>query len=353
MAVVGGGVRALAVARACAVEGAAVALFAPSEIAAAADERAWPVLRAGKSESHRAAADLVAPQLLRRAIRRAATDVAAERSGCLTIATSQSEIETLTRRAAELKALGAAAWMAPTREIEALSPPVAGAELPPALFEQDAETIDADALALALAEGAAAADASLIAMTPVASLERDSGPTALLIGETRVEAGAIVLADDISAIRLIREGKGRLSLVRDERAILTTAAGAPAIGPAIEFRDLRVSRDRAGAIVASGPPGGDAIARALLELAPALGDVEIAREERVTVWRGVDGLAQVGQAEIAGLWLALGFGRDALAMALPAAEQLTGLIAGRRGAAAFAPFAPTRRLRRPEQEAVT
>ncbi len=346
VAVVGGGVRALAVANACAASGAKVALFAPGEAAAAPDERAWPVLRAGKPEAHRAETDRDAVALARRVARRASGGATIERAGCLTIADSRREVEALVARAAELKGEGVSAWMVPTREIEALSPPLAGGSFPAALLEQDAVVVDADALALALAESAAAAGARMFPATPIDTLERGASDTALKIGELRVEAKAIVLADDLAAIRLVREGRGRLSLVRDERTLLTTAPGAPAIGPAIEFGELRLSRDRTGAVVASGPRGGDAIALELTRLAPSFGGIAVAAEEPMIAWRGIDGLAQVGAADIPGLWLALGFGRDALALSLPAAEHLAALIAGRSGAGAFEPFAPTRRLMR-------
>ncbi|WP_020179046.1 FAD-dependent oxidoreductase [Methylopila sp. M107] len=341
--VVGGGVRALALARASALEGASVALFAPGEIAAAADERAWPVLRAGKADAHRAATDLRSSSLMRRVARRARLGV--EQSGAVALAASPAEVEALARRAAQLKAQGIEAWMVPTREIEALSPPLAReARFPAALYEPGAETVDVDALALALAESAAAAGAALFAGAPATALKRETAATSLDVGGRTVAADAVALADDASAIRLIREGKGRLSLVRDERSVIVTATGAPAIGPAIEAGELRITRNRAGAVAASGPFGGDAVARDLVALAPSLGGLELASEEPVTVWRGIDGLAQVGQAEIRGLWLALGFGPDALALALPAAEHLAALIAGRRGAEEFAAFAPTRRL---------
>lgn len=346
VAVVGGGVRALAVADACAAAGAKVALFAPGEISAAPDERAWPVLRSGKAEAHRAETDREAVALARRVARRSSGGATIDRVGCLTVAASSREVEALGTRAAELKAEDVAAWMVPTREIDALSPPLAGGSFPAALFEQDAVVADADALALALAESAAAAGARLFPATPVDTLERGAGDTALKIGERIVAAGAIVLADDLAAIRLVREGRGRLSLVRDERTLLTTAPGAPSIGPAIEIGDLRLSRDRTGAVAASGPRGADAVALELTRLAPSFGSVAVAAEEPMIAWRGVDGLAQVGPAEISGLWLALGFGRDALALALPAAEHLAALIVGRSGSRAFEPFAPTRRLMR-------
>ena len=222
--------------------------------------------------------------------------------------------------------------MVPGREVAALSPPLgAGAEPGAALYEPGALTIDADALALGLGDAAAAHGAELFAFTPVTAIERD-GPAAVgvRLDDRLVKADAILLADDFAAIRLIREGKGRLSLTRDERVALVTAADAPSIGPALAIGDIRVSRDRTGAVTASGPRGGDALARRIVAHAPALAGLTVTAAEPVTAWTGVDGLPQVGAAEIPSLWLALGFGRDALSLALPAAECLAAQIAGRR-----------------------
>jgi glycine/D-amino acid oxidase-like deaminating enzyme len=338
VAVVGGGVRALGVARACAEAGAKVALFASGEIAAAGDERAWPVVRAAHADKLRSATDAEAPQLLRRLARRLGR-ISTDMSGALTLA---EDVEALGRAAARIKADGAGAWMVPEREVAALSPPLAGFSHP-ALYEQAAITVDADALALALAGAAVAAGARLFAGLGATALERD-GPaaTGLMLGERAVRAGAIVLADDFAAIRLIREGKGRLSLTREERVTLVTSGGAPAIGPALAVDDLRISRDHAGALSISGPLGADALARRLVGLAPALAGLTVTVTEPVTVWTGVDGLPQVGAAGIDGVWLALGYGREALSLALPAAEHLAAAMAGGRGSRAFEPFAPTR-----------
>lgn len=347
VAVAGGGVRALAIARACAVEGAKVALFASREIAAAADERAWPVVRSAHGDAARTATDADAPERLRR-LARLSGPVSIETAGCLSLATSPDEVERLGRAAARLKTQGVEGWMVPAREVAALSPPLAAdqgaADLGAALYDPGALTVDPDALALALAEQAASAGADLFAGTATAAIERDGGrAVGLSFDGGRVAAHDVVLAEDAAAIRLIREGKGRLSLIRDERQILVTAAGAPAIGPALAIGDVRISRDHAGALTASGPIGDDALARRIVALAPALAGLAVMADERVTVWTGVDGLPQVGPADIPGLWLALGFGREALSLAIPAADHLASLMAGRRGNRAFEPFAPTRR----------
>lgn len=342
VAIVGGGVRALALARACAAEKSRVALFAPAEISAAPDERAWPVLRAAHADARRAAADSGADRLARKLSK---GEAAIDRAGCLTVVASPQELELLAGAAAELKDV-VECWMVPSREVSALSPPLAGArDVAPALYEPGASAIDADALALALAEAAASAGAELYAFAPAAALERDAdgAATGIRLETGVVEATAIVLADDVSAIRLVREGKGRLSLVREERIMLVTAAGGPSIGPALAIGGLRITRDRAGAVTVYGPVGADALAREMTALAPALSGMQVVAEEPVTAWRGVDGLAQVGPAEIEGLWLALGFGLDALSLALPAAEALAAQLSGRRARKAFDPLAPTRK----------
>lgn len=342
---VGGGARALAIARNCALEGAKVALFAPGEIAAAPDERAWPAVRAAHRDRLRIAAEAEAAPRLRRLLRRLRGTVGIEAAGCLTIADSLDEVDRLGALAPAVKANGVDAWMVPAREVAALSPPVADTPgLMAALYEPGAVTVDADALAAALAETAAVAGASLFAHAPATAIERD-GPRAagVWIGERLVSCGALLLADDFAAIRLIREGRGRLSLTREERVSLITVANAPAIGPALSTGDLRVSRDREGAVTASGPGGGDIVARALVRLAPSLAGLGVVAQEPVTVWTGVDGLPQIGPAEIEGLWLALGYGRGILSLAIPAADHLAAVLAGRRGAAAMEPFAPTRR----------
>lgn len=342
--IAGGGVRALVIARACSAAGASVALFAPDEIAAAPDERAWPIIRSAVPDRLRAASDADAPDLLARVARQGPRPFA-DRAGCLTTATGRFELDALSNMAQALKALGRQCWMMPGREVAALSPPLGTAGEPaPALYEPGALTIDADALALALAEAATDNGAELFPAASVTALERDGARvTGVRIGDRLVRAGAVALADDFAAIRLIREGRGRLSLTRDEREILTTIGGAPSIGPAFSSGDLRASRDAAGALTFSGPRGSDALAREIVTLAPAFAGVEIARQEPVTVWKGVDGLPQVGAAEFPGLWLALGYGRDALSLALPAGAELAAQIGGRRSDEAFEPFAPTRR----------
>lgn len=343
--VVGGGVRGLAIARACAADGASVALLAAGEIAAAADERAWPVVRSAHVDRLRAGSDGAAAARLRRTARNLGGGVAIDRSGCLTLADGFGAVERLGEAAARLTSDGVEAWMVPAREVAALSPPLSGrSNLGAALYEPGAATVDADALALALAGDAAARGAHLVPHAPVAAIERLGAAAAGVetLGRS-VRAGAIVLAGDLSAIRLVREGRGRLSLTRDERLILVTSAGAPDIGPALAIDDLLVSRDRAGALTLSGPANAGAIARRLTALAPALGGLAVAAEEPVTIWTGVDGLPQVGAAEIERLWLALGYGRNGLSLGLAAAEHLAARIAGRRGEATLDPFAPTRR----------
>lgn len=342
--IVGGGVRALAAAGACAGAGASVALFAPDEIAAAPDERAWPVIRSAVTDRSRAASDTGAADLLARVARQEPRPLS-DRTGCLTTATGRFELDALSDAALSLKALGRQCWMVPGREVASLCPPLGGASEPgPALFEPGALTVDADALALALAGAATGLGAALFPAAPVTALERDGARVAgVRLGERLVRARAVALADDFAAIRLVREGRGRLSLTRDEREILITVGGAPSIGPAIAAGDLRATRDAAGALTFSGPRGADALARRIVTLAPALAGVEITRREPVTVWKGVDGRPQVGAAEFPGLWLALGYGRDALSLALPAGAELAAQIGGRRTTEAFEPFAPTRR----------
>lgn len=343
--VVGGDVRALALVWVLASEGAKTALLAPGEIAAAADERAWPVARAAHRFRWRSASDAASPKLARRFARAQRSGVPVTASGCLTLTDSSEEAEKFGRAAEAFKGDGLSAWMVPAREVAALSPPLGGRDrIGPGLYEPGALTLDADALAQGLARAAAEHGAQLFQRMPVDHIERDGeAATGVAIAGAVVSAGAVVLADDQSAIRLIREGKGRLSLTRDERIVLKTAADAPAIGPAIALDDLRISRDQAGAITASGPIGGDEVARRLVALAPALAGLGVVSQDPVTIWTGVDGLPQVGAAEIANLWLALGYGRDALSLAPVAAEHLGALIAGRRGMAAVEAFAPTRR----------
>lgn len=345
VAVVGGGVRGLAIARACAAEGAAVALFAAGEIAAAADERAWPVVRAAHADHHRAASDAAAVERLRRIAGGLPTPVPIDRTGCATLASGFGAVERLGEAARRLKADGVEAWMIPAREVAALSPPLSGAEtIGPALYEPGAVVVDADALALGLAEEAAALGVHLFSHAPTGAIERDGHlVTGVEVMGRTVAAGAIALAGDLSAIRLVREGRGRLSLTRDERTILVTAAGAPDVGPALAIDDLLISRDHAGALTLSGPAGADGLARDIVALAPALGGLAISEEEPVTIWTGVDGLPQVGAAEIERLWLALGYGRDGLSLGLQAADHLAALMAGRRGSPALDAFAPTRR----------
>lgn len=323
-----------------------MALFAPGEIAAAPDERAWPVLRSTPTDRLRAASDAEAGRALRRVAHEFSGAICTERAGALAVSGSAEEREALAEAARWLKAQGVEAWMVPSREVLALSPPLAGATEPGAgLYEPGSTTVDADALALGLCEAAARRGAELFASSPVSSIVREGSRTrGVEVTGRLVEARAIVLADDLAAIRLIREGKGRLSLTRDERTALVTAAGAPSTGPALAIGDLMISRDRVGALTAYGPRGTDALARRLLAVTPALAGLEIVAQERVIAWTGVDGRPQVGAAESQALWLALGFGRDALSLALPAAECLTAQIAGEPGPRAFEPFAPMRRI---------
>lgn len=344
VAVLGGGVRGLAIARACASEGASVALFAAGEIAAAADERAWPVVRAAHVDRLRAASDETAVQHLGRLAAGLPTAAVIDPTGCATLASGFGAVEQLEEAAKRLKADGVQAWMIPAREVAALSPPLFADDLGPALYEPGAVVVDVDALALGLAEDAAALGAHLFPHAPAGAIERQGAvANGVEVMGRSVGAGAIALAGDLSAIRLVREGRGRLSLTRDERVILVTAAGAPDTGPALTIDDLLISRDRAGAVTLSGPAGTDALARRVVALAPTLGGLALAEEEPVTIWTGVDGLPQVGAAEIERLWLALGYGRDGLSLGLLAAEHLAALMAGRRGLRPLEPFAPTRR----------
>jgi glycine/D-amino acid oxidase-like deaminating enzyme len=352
LVVVGGGVRALALARACARNGTSVALIAPGEIAGAAEERAWPVARSAHVDPLRMAAHRAGPKRMAKLARKLPLAVDWERSGCLTIADRPHEIETLTEVGLRAKAIGVDAWMVPPREVAALSPPVAdGSGLAAALHDASAVTVDVDALAFAIADDAAAAGAELVDATLVEALERD-GPkvTGVRLAGRTIRARSVVLSDDLSAIRLVREGKGRLSLKREERLILTTEPDAPSIGPALVIDDVTVARDLSGAIIASGPVGDDALARRLVALAPSFARLAVVGEEPVTVWTGVDGRSQVGAAEIEGLWLSLGFGREALSAALPAAKHLATLLAGRTPDPAFDPYAPTRRAPIRERE---
>lgn len=337
--------RGLAIARACAAEGASVALFAAGEIAAAADERAWPVARAAHVERLRAGSDGDAVQRLKRLEAGLPSPVAIDRPGCVTLATGFGEVEQFEDAARRLKADGADAWMIPARETAALSPPLADwADLGAGLYEPGALAVDADALALSIAQDAAALGAHLFSHAPVGAIERQgSVVTGVEVMARNVGAGAVALAGDLSAIRLVREGRGRLSLTRDERTILVTSADAPDIGPSLVIDDLLISRDRVGALTISGPAGVDAIARRAVAIAPTLGGLTLAAEEPVTIWTGIDGLPQVGAAEIDRLWLALGYGRDGLSLGLAAADHLAALMSGRRGVEALDPFAPTRR----------
>jgi glycine/D-amino acid oxidase-like deaminating enzyme len=343
--VVGGGVRACAIARACAVDGASVALLAPDEISGAAAERAFPVVRAVHADPLRTAIQADAVKLLARQGARLDPAPNPDPTGLVTVAAFEDDVAGLAAIAEDAKAEGAAAWMIPAREVAALSVALAGGGgLAPALFEPGAVTLDADILAFGLANAAATARAELCHAVPVLALRRDAGAVVgVEIAGRSLLAGAVVLADDQSAIRLVREGKGRLSLRREERMIMQSETRAPSVGPAIEIDDLTISRDQTGAVTLSGPFGSDQLAARMVALAPALAALRITAEEPVTLWTGVDGRAQIGAADIAGLWLSLGFGRDALSLALAAGQNIADQIGDRRADPAFAPFAPTRR----------
>ncbi|WP_160147301.1 NAD(P)/FAD-dependent oxidoreductase [Methylopila sp. Yamaguchi] len=341
--VIGGGALALAVARACARQGAGVALLAPGEIAASAAERAFPLVRGVHHDRARAEIQADAPAQFAKLARRLSPSPWPEVVGCLTLAPDGLTLEALRRASAAAKPLGARSWMVPAQEAQALSP-VLHDNAAPALFEPAAAILWPDVLAVALARDARSAGATLRANAPAMALARDgAAAVGVEIDGRFIRAGAVVLADDASAIRLVREGRGRLSLTRDERMTLVTQPGAAAIGAALVADDLAITRDLTGAITLSGPLGAETLAEQAMRLAPALGGLEIASVEPVTVWRGVDGRAQVGPAEIDGLWLALGFGRDALSPALAVADHLAGELAGRTRDAAFDAFAPTRR----------
>lgn len=350
VAVIGGGAFACAVARACALDGAGVVLLAPGAVGATPAERAWPVVRASDPDPRRVAIQADAPRRLARLARTLSPSPHADRCGALALASGPEEVDGFSRLAARAKALGVDAWMVPPREVAALAPPLAGGQDPaPGLFEPAALVVCADALALALARAAEEAGATIHPRTPVAALARDGAAVIGVETEGRfVRAGAVVLADDATAIRLIREGRGRLSLTREERTALHAPSGAPSIGPAVSADGVLVARDLTGALVLSGPLDGDALAARAVALAPSLAALETAAEEPVTVWTGVDRRAQIGPAEIDGLWLALGFGRDALSPALATADFLAAALAGRPADTAFEAFAPTRRPRVPE-----
>lgn len=348
--VIGGGVLGLAAARACARQGAGVALLAPGSIAASAAERAFPLVRGVHHDRARAEIQADAPSRLARLARRLSPSPRPDAIGCLTLAPDGATLEALRRASAAAKPFGARSWMVPAQEASALAPAL-GDNAAPALFEPSAAILWPDALAVALAQDARAAGAALHANTPAASLAREGdAAVGVEIGGRFVRAGAIVLADDASAIRLVREGRGRLSLMRDERLTIVTQPGAADAGAALIVDDLSIARDRTGAVTLSGPLGAEALAERATRLAPSFGALEIARVEPVTVWRGVDGRAQVGPAEIDGLWLALGFGRDALSPALAVADHIAGALAGRAHDEVFDAFAPTRRAsaRNPE-----
>lgn len=343
--VIGGGAFACAVAGACAATGAAVALLAPGAIEASAAERAWPVARCSDPDPRRVAIQRDAPQRIAKLARRLRPSPRPERTGCLAVADHDAAMAALRAEGDRAKALGVAAWMVPAREVAALAPPLAQtAGLAAGLIESGAVTLNADAFALGLAQAAEASGVAVHADTRVEALSRDGAAVIGVEVDGRfIRAGAVVLADDASAIRLVREGRGRLSLKREERMALVTQGGAPAIGPALVIDDVLIARDLTGAVLISGAYGGDALARRALDLAPELGRLEVVSEEPVTIWTGVDGRAQVGPAEIDGLWLALGFGRDALSPALAAADYLADALSGQRTDPAFEPFAPTRR----------
>ncbi|MFC7053796.1 NAD(P)/FAD-dependent oxidoreductase [Hansschlegelia quercus] len=342
--IVGGGVRALAIALGCASRGP-VALFAEGEIAAAADERAWPVVRSAHSDLNRLAAEARAPKRLKRLVGRLPGPVARDAAGVLALASSQYDVEALTAAAGAAKAAGVAAWMVPPLEVSALSPPLgAGRDVGAALYEPGALTVDADALAFALADAAAQQGAALFAGAPVERLERDDlGVAGVIVGGRLIAARRVMLADDFAAIRLVRENRGRLSLKREERQIIVAEPGGPSLGPALLVGDLTLSRDIDGAITLSGPFSGNELARRAVEAAPSLSRLVMASEEPVTVWTGVDGRAQVGAADIPGLWLSLGFGRDALSGAVSTWRDAVRMLADKPADLALAPFAPTRR----------
>lgn len=346
--IVGGGVRALAIAEGCVRRGASTALFAEGEIAAAADERAWPVVRSAHRDVTRLMIERRAAKRLRRLVSTLDSPVARDQTGALTVASTVDDVDALGRVATSAKESGVTAWMVPQLEVAALSAPLAaGRALGAALYEPGATTVDADALAFALADSAAQAGASLFAGAPVDRLERDEiGVSGVTVAGRFVGARAVVLADDFAAIRLVRENRGRLSLKREERQIVVAEAGGPSLGPALVLDDITLARDIDGAITLSGPLGADRLAQRTVAAAPSLARVVVVSEEPVTVWAGIDGRAQIGAAEIPGLWLSLGFGRDALSGAVSTGRELVKLLFDKPVDSTLGPFAPTRRLTR-------
>ncbi|GLK81427.1 NAD(P)/FAD-dependent oxidoreductase [Methylopila turkensis] len=343
--VIGGGALASALARACAGNGAAVAMLAPDAIEPTPAERAWPVVRAAHPDAGRIAIQADAPQRLAKLARWLTPSPMAERTGCLTLGLDEDRVRTLGVESGHAKAHGVEAWMVPAREVAALAPPLGrGRGFAPAQHEAGAMVVEADCLTLGLARAAEEAGAAIFPGARVDALARDGQAViGVELGGRFVRAGAVALADDASAIRLVREGRGRLSLRREERTALTTGAGAPELGAAVIAGDLTLARGATGAATLSGPHGADALAARAIALAPELAALEVASEQPVTLWTGVDGHAQIGPADIDGLWLALGFGRDALSPVFAAAEHLAAALGGGRDDPAFAPFAPTRR----------
>lgn len=341
--VIGGGALAAAIARAAALDGRSVALLAPADIGATSPERAWPVIGTCAPDLNRSALQADAPARAAKLARALSPSPGLERAGCLTLAGRERDLDALTREAADAQALGLDVWLDAPQAAAALSPALAGVAPPPALNDPAAVTVHADALALGLAIAAEAAGAAVFARTPVEALARDDATvTGVTLDGRAIRAGAVVLADDPSAIRLVREGRGRLSLTREERSALTLDFDQ-SFGPALVQDDLLAAQDGGGAVTLSAADAPERVALRAEALMPRLRAARIRAIETVTTWTGVDGRPQIGAAEHPGLWLALGFGRDALSPALAVAEHLASALAGEPLHPTLAPFAPTRR----------
>ncbi|GLK75981.1 hypothetical protein GCM10008171_12350 [Methylopila jiangsuensis] len=334
---------AAAIARAAALDGRSVALLAPAGICATSPERVWPVIRTSAPDPNRSALQADAPARAAKLARTLPLSPGLDRVGSLTLAGRERDLDALTREAADAQTLGLDVWLDAPQAAAALSPALAGVTPPPALNDPAAVTVYADALALGLAIAAEAAGAAVFAHTPVEALARDDAAvTGVALQGRAIRAGAVVLADDHSAIRLVREGRGRLSLTREERSALTLDSDT-AFGPALVQDDLLAAQDGGGAVLLSAADAPERVALRAEALLPRLRAARIRAIENVTSWTGVDGRPQIGAAELPGLWLALGFGRDALSPALAVADHLAAALAGDALSPALAPFAPTRR----------